>query len=433
MSNVEMDLAAKVARALGRSEVRLVRVPAGASNAAYLVQEADGKDADEKAFAFLRAAGTDATDEAINPARGLGHEGELLRKAHALGFTVPKVLAIFSDPDAVLMELVPGTSRPDAAASEAVAADLMGELARLHTIPPADLGLEAEATLGEAVKQDLDHWISIARARRVTDSPLARLGIRMLEHTMPGGSEPPSTLHGDVGPGNFMVHEGKLSAILDWEIAHAGDVHEDLAWLWARGAHTDFGKPSDRVAEYERAAGRKLDPARLKWQIASVTWKCVVGLRGRLNLTAEDPALFTIYISTLTYEALLGAALASLAGFKLDLLGEEPMSQPTAQSRLAARAAANGGADTPKETALIIRHLADYERQAAWRAARLAEDARRELGVEPAGLGALVDSAQPAQFSALVRVLGGHAGRIVRSLPNAERRVRRALGIGLGG
>ncbi|HXC38659.1 MAG TPA: hypothetical protein VN667_06905, partial [Burkholderiales bacterium] len=80
-----------------------------------------------------------------------------------------------------------------------------------------------------------------------------------------------------------------------------------------------------------------------------------------------------------------------------------------------------------------VRHLADYEQQAAWRAERLAAEAKRELGVEPAGLGALVDAAPPAQFPALLRVLGGHAGRIVRSLPNAERRVRRALGIGLGG
>jgi aminoglycoside phosphotransferase (APT) family kinase protein len=425
----QTELAARVAKALGLTSVDLVAVPAGASNAAYRVMAPGGE-----AVAFLRAAGPGA-DQTNNPAKGLVHEGELLRRVHALGFTVPKVLAILHDPAAVIMELVPGTSRPDAASAEAVAEDMMGQLARLHTIPPAQLGLESQATVGEAVRQNFEHWVSIAEERGVTRSPLARLAIRVLRHAMPGGSEPPATLHGDVGPGNFMVHEGKLSAILDWELAHAGDVHEDLAWLWVRGVHTEFGLPATRLAEYERAAGRALDRQRLDWQIACTTFMSVIGMGGRLNFSGDDPSLLTIYLGVLAYEALLAAALAKVAGFHLPLLDEEPVSDPSVLARLAERAGVALQTATPaapKETQIILRHLADHARQAPWRARRLEEDARAELNVSSAELGTLVDNAEPRQFRALIRVLGRDASRAVRALPNSERRVRRGLGIGLG-
>jgi hypothetical protein len=52
--------------------------------------------------------------------------------------------------------------------------------------------------------------------------------------------------------------------------------------------------------------------------------------------------------------------------------------------------------------------------------------------VEPDDLAAAVERATPADFPALVRVLGRAADRACRSMPNAERRVRRAMAIGLG-
>jgi len=74
-------------------------------------------------------------------------------------------------------------------------------------------------------------------------------------------------LHGDVGPGNFMVHEGKLSAVLDWELAHAGDVHEDLAWhVGARGVQHRFW-PAQGARGRVRAC---LGPKNWNWQASGL-------------------------------------------------------------------------------------------------------------------------------------------------------------------
>ena len=53
----------------------------------------------------------------------------------------------------------------------------------------------------------------------------------------------PGLVHGDYGPQNLLLEVApwKVSALLDWEFAHAGDPIEDLAWAeWiVRMHHTD--------------------------------------------------------------------------------------------------------------------------------------------------------------------------------------------------
>ena len=50
-------------------------------------------------------------------------------------------------------------------------------------------------------------------------------------------------VHGDYRVGNFLELEGRISAVLDWELVHAGDPHEDLAWAALR----IFSGGTDRV------------------------------------------------------------------------------------------------------------------------------------------------------------------------------------------
>ena len=40
-----------------------------------------------------------------------------------------------------------------------------------------------------------------------------------------------SIIHGDYRLGNFLECDGRITSILDWELVHVGDPHEDLAWL----------------------------------------------------------------------------------------------------------------------------------------------------------------------------------------------------------
>ncbi|WP_101675111.1 phosphotransferase family protein [Alloalcanivorax mobilis] len=78
-------------------------------------------------------------------------------------------------------------------------------------------------------------------------------------------------LHGDYRVGNFLVHEGRISGILDWELTHLGDPHEDLAWAGMRafgGTDTTLSGLLGRQAfyhQYEQRSGRRVDPAALRY------------------------------------------------------------------------------------------------------------------------------------------------------------------------
>ncbi len=73
-------------------------------------------------------------------------------------------------------------------------------------------------------------------------------------------------VHGDYRVGNFLQQDGHITAVLDWELVHAGDPHEDLAWAALRvfsGGTGRVGGIMDREAfieRYARLAGFTPDP-----------------------------------------------------------------------------------------------------------------------------------------------------------------------------
>jgi len=91
-----------------------------------------------------------------------------------------------------------------------------------------------------------------------------------------------SIVHGDYRTGNFLHDgQGRIIAILDWEMAHLGDPLEDLGWaldpLWA---HHNPERPAGTVARdnaiaiWEEASGLKADPKALAW------WSIFASLKG---------------------------------------------------------------------------------------------------------------------------------------------------------
>lgn len=420
----EEDLATRVAKVLGKTSVRLEDLPPGTSRGAVRVLSEDGEP-----IAFLRI--DLGVETAVTVGKALESEMALVTRAHALGFPVPRVFGMLANPPVAVMELAAGTARPDDAEAERVGPEFMGHIARLHSISPSEFGLDQPATVSDAIRQDLDTWMADAGVHGMARMPLVRLAAGILRHSLPDCAEPPAMLHGDVGAGNFMVDDGRVSAILDWELAHAGDIHEDLAWLWTRGAHTAFGDPQQRIAEYEAAAGKPIDPDRLAWHVAFVTFKSVLGLQRRMHAQGDDPGLLVILIATLAYETLLCVALGRILGLSLDLLEEEPVERVTEAVRLV-DLMDHLAPPANREGELLQRYLRAEAAQRDWNAERLREDAWEYLRVHPHDLDALVDSASPDRFAALLRVVGASAGRRCKAFPNSERRVRRALAIGLG-
>jgi Phosphotransferase enzyme family len=66
-------------------------------------------------------------------------------------------------------------------------------------------------------------------------------------------------VQGDTGPGNFVYENGRVTAVLDWELCHWGDPMDDIAWLSLRTVQDTFTHLPDRLAEYAELSGNPID------------------------------------------------------------------------------------------------------------------------------------------------------------------------------
>lgn len=100
--------------------------------------------------------------------------------------------------------------------------------------------------------------------------PLAEWGLRWLKLHRP--TAPAVTVvHGDYRTGNFLEQGGRITAILDWELVHLGDPHEDLAWATLpmyKGGTPYFGRlcePEGFYERYARHSGIDVDMASVRY------------------------------------------------------------------------------------------------------------------------------------------------------------------------
>ena len=231
-------------------------------------------------------------------------EAALLRAAAEVGVPVPELVDA-SDDESILgsaflvMVHVDGETIPrkilrDAEFAEArpKLARQCGEiLARLHTIDPAQIdGLE-----------DTDQ---VAQYRAVLDNvgephPTFELAFRWLEEHRPTGSRR-TVVHGDFRNGNLIVGPDGVRAVLDWELAHAGDPMEDLGWLCVKSWRFGVDQPVGGFGTYEDLAagyGDDVDLEALRWWevLGTLKWgiMCIMqtvahtsGLRRSVELAA---------------------------------------------------------------------------------------------------------------------------------------------------
>ena len=93
--------------------------------------------------------------------------------------------------------------------------------------------------------------------------PVLEWGLRWCELNAPEREET-TFVHRDYRTGNYLVHDGRLAGILDWEFAAFGNPLEDIGWICVR--YWRFARPDlvvggiagaeDFIPEYERVSGR---------------------------------------------------------------------------------------------------------------------------------------------------------------------------------
>jgi aminoglycoside phosphotransferase (APT) family kinase protein len=240
-------------------------------------------------------------------------EYAVLQVACAAGIKAPKPL-FFCEDDVVIgreffvMERLPGVAAAHRLTREpalvpdpdALAHALGANLAHLHAIRPPVPALDV---LPPPPAQPALATTAACRAHldALHDAhPALEWGLRWCELHAPQAFDVVLT-HGDYRTGNYLVDDGRLAGVLDWEFAGWGDPRADLGWFTARcwrfaGQEREGGGITDLapfVEGYASVAGHGISREELDyWQvIAHLRWAVIALQQAQRHLAGGERSL----------------------------------------------------------------------------------------------------------------------------------------------
>jgi aminoglycoside phosphotransferase (APT) family kinase protein len=317
----EPEVAARLQAVLGAPVERLERLSGGASRETWAFR------AGERDLILRRDPPGRAGDFG-----SMALEAAAIRAAAAAGLAVPEVVVLDDGGQlgsaGMVMARVEGETvarrilRDDAfaGARAALTAQLAGFLAGLHRI-------DVDRVPGLAEPDALEYLEEMYG--EVDDvSPTFATALRWLHRSRPPAGEERVVIHGDLRLGNLIVGPDGLQAVIDWELVHAGDPVEDLAWMcvkaWRFGAAPEaagVGTIAELLEAYGAAGGRPVDRPTFDWWLVEKTlqWGIMCMKQAAAHLTGLDRSVEL---------AAIGRRVAEVEWDLLELLAPESRPSP---------------------------------------------------------------------------------------------------------
>jgi aminoglycoside phosphotransferase (APT) family kinase protein len=351
----------------------------------------------------------------------LEHEYEVLRVLEAHGIPVPHVYGFCDEPRGIVMERAPGRANLATATDEAERRSVLDHyvdiLAEMHRIPLsafAQLGLPVPATPEALGLGDLPRWEKSFRARSRQPEPLIEFVLRWLHENAPRHRTRAAFLAGDSG--QFLFDAGRVTRVIDLELAYLGDPLADLAGMMSRDLSEPLGDLSRAFRRYGERVGEPVDLPTLLYHAARFA---IVTPLATAPLTQAPPPGLN-YVQYLGWGLVYGrgalAAIAQREGIALEPPAL-PEPEPTRFSPAFAHAVAllRGPAEKSYEADVSLRvaqHLAEVDRRGAQLEAQDLEEASALLGRRvrsfreaDAALEAFVREAPPARTPEILALL----------------------------
>jgi aminoglycoside phosphotransferase (APT) family kinase protein len=267
----------------------------------------------------------------------LDREAAVCRALEKSDLPVPKVLAEEKASAILLTEWLTGEEDPNAAALD----DYLRCLGRLHAIDPASLELPGFAA---SIAGEIDVWSRILSAKAPHSSAVANYGFARLTESIPVEPSHVVLCHGDAGTGNYLRTGGRVTAMLDWEMAHFGDPLDDLAWITIRAAQLgiDLGDFGSRIRREYGDGVNLLDNARIDfWQAFGLLRMLVICLAAAAQpRSGKERLLQMTLIPVIEFQLL--EALAVMEGRSvIDRLNTAPLESAFLPADLLREAAAD--------------------------------------------------------------------------------------------
>lgn len=367
---MDADRRAWVEEVTGAPVVSWSRPASGGSRDTYLVDVAAPSGAASHLVVRVDHGGSFTGTEIT-----LAREAAVFRALAPTPVPVPRVLAVAPDGQAVLLERLEGTddlSALDDTTRRAALDDFVDVIVAMHAVDVASLdlpGFERPASPEDHARLDLIRWARLAAMVDELD-PLITYAGAYLQANAPRDVDRTVFVQGDTGPGNFLVHEGRVTGLVDMEFAHLGDPMDDLAWVMMRmGDDTVTPALLDRYAE---RSGTTVDPARLAYYGVAVQYRCAVTTSLAVQRGGGARGWAPYLLATQRFLRGLAGALVSLTGIEMPPV-EAPVDRDTSRSELydelravirrAVRAIDDPDArDDTRNAQIVVAYLRDHDR-----------------------------------------------------------------------
>jgi aminoglycoside phosphotransferase (APT) family kinase protein len=269
-------------------------IAGGHSNLTYAVKDSNG------ACWVLRRP---PLGHVLESAHDVAREHRIISALADTDVPVAPTAGVCEDPEVndapfYVMEFVDGDVLHDSAAAEAVpeserrsiGEDVVDVLARLHAIDPDQVGLGQLGRKEAYLERQLRRWTKQWENSKQREIPAMEESRRLLGERMPEqiGS---AIVHGDYRLGNMLVRDGRILAVLDWELCTLGDPLADVGYLlnaWVQPGELDtrqgdqaptvvggFPIREALIERYQAATGRDLSQidyyrAFSHWRLAAI-------------------------------------------------------------------------------------------------------------------------------------------------------------------
>ncbi len=194
----------------------------------------------------------------------LKREADVIELLDAGGIPVPRIHGYCVNPPAILMDALSGTrdvAGLSAAELAGVGRDYMAAVAAMHRLPlgpfvgaGVDLPEGAEAIALAGLTAYLPHY----QRTKAKPEPLLEFAIRWLRRNVPINRIKPAFIQFDSG--QFLVADGRMTGLYDFEFSMIGDAMVDLATMRMRDSVEALpGTLPDLIRLYEAFTGEPVD------------------------------------------------------------------------------------------------------------------------------------------------------------------------------
>ena len=174
---------------------------------------------------------------------------------------------------------------PEERERESLGRDFIRNIALIHQADWRKLGLSFLGDPGPGEGSSLSqvlYWEEVISKAGFRNHPVVAYATNWLKDNLVSNDRV-TIVHGDYRTGNYITRDGRIAAVIDWEMVHLGDPIEDIsyiigsAWRSARPLSwvSHLMPQEEFFARYEEESGIRIDQEKVKYYHVFTDYKAI--------------------------------------------------------------------------------------------------------------------------------------------------------------